>query len=175
MADVCRQYDCYWREHEALSEAWRPDRIGVVVTEAGSVTVDHRLLPVVLFQEDFGLSRFWARDANNCGRARHATPTLFRPASEVSRVNAARDLLDYFVSRGVAVMMIHGLEARVEFDRVRWPGISADDIEVALRYELSQDAEELKQLGAVSDEYRPLSREEAEAACRKEKPRSPRP
>ena len=71
--------------------------------------------------------------------------------------------------RGLAVMIIRGLEARIEFDRARWPGISADDIEAALRYELSQDAEELKRLGAVGDEYRPLSRDEAEAACRAER------
>ena len=140
--EVCRQYDCYWREHDALSESWRPDRIGIVVTEAGSVSVGHRLLPVVLFQEDF---------------------------AEASWGGAARELLDHFVRRGVAVMMIHGLEARIEFDRGRYSGISADQIEAAVRYELSQDAEELKRLGAVGDEYRPLSRDEAEAACREDR------
>ncbi|MGO9112461.1 MAG: hypothetical protein ACLP9L_24790 [Thermoguttaceae bacterium] len=51
-----------------------------------------------------------------------------------------------------------------------------EDIEAALRYELSQDAEELKRLGAVGDDYRPLSRVEAEAACRKARElQSPRP
>lgn len=142
MPAVCRQYDCYWREHDALSESWRPDRTGIVVTEAGSVTVGQRLLPVVLFQED-------------CAE----------PGS------AARELLDHFLARGMAVMIIRGLEARIEFDRARWPDISADDIESALRYELSQDAEELKRLGAVGDEFRPLSRDEAEAACREERSR----
>ncbi len=137
MPEVCRQYDCYWREHEALSEAWRPDRIGIVVTEAGSVTVGHCLLPVVLFLADVA--------------------------------DAALGLVDHFVQRGIAVMIIRGLEARIEFDRARWPGIAPGDIEAALRYELSQDAEELRQLGAVGDDYRPLSRDEAEAACREER------
>ncbi len=154
--DVCCQYDCYWREHDALSEAWCPDRIGIVVTEAGSVTVGYRLLPVVLFQEDCSVGVSLANGS-------------FEPASEASLGDAVRGLLDHFVSRGVAVMIIHGLDARIEFDRARWPGISADDIEAALRYELSQDAEELKRLGAVGDEYRPLSRDEAEAACREER------
>ena len=81
--EICRQYDCYWREHEALCESWRPDRIGIVVTEAGSVAAGDCLLPVVLFQEDF---------------------------AEASRGDAARELLDHFVQRGVAVMIIHGLE-----------------------------------------------------------------
>jgi hypothetical protein len=134
MPEVCRQYDCYWREREALPEAWRPDRIGCVVTEAGCATVGPRRLPVVLIQEDVA--------------------------------GTACELLDYFLGRGFAAMIIHGPEARVEFDRARWPGISADDIEAALRYELSQDAAELKRLGAVGDEYRPLGRDEAEATCR---------
>jgi hypothetical protein len=84
---------------------------------------------------------------------------------------AAAELLDHFLRRGFAVMIISDLQARVEFDRGRWPGVSAEDIEAALRYELSQDAEELRQLGAVGDDYRPLSRDEAEAACREERKR----
>ena len=141
--EVCRQYNCYWREHDALPDAWRPDRIGIVITEAGSVTVNDRRLPVVLFHEDL--------------------------AEGHAGGGVAQEVLEYFVRRGMAVMIVRGLEARIEFDRERWPGISADDIEVALRYELSQDAEELKRLGAVGDEYRPLSRAEAAAACRAER------
>ena len=37
--EVCRQYDCYWRDHDDLPDNCRPDRIGVVVTEAGNVSV----------------------------------------------------------------------------------------------------------------------------------------
>ena len=51
--EVCRQYDCYWRDHDELPDMWRPDQIGVVVTEAGNVTVAVHFLPVVTFQEDF--------------------------------------------------------------------------------------------------------------------------
>jgi hypothetical protein len=125
--EICRRYDCYWREYDGLPEAWRPDRVGVVVTEAGNVTVGYRILPVVCLQEDF---------------------------AGASRSDAAVGLLDYFVARGFAVMVIYGMQARIEFDRAFWPGISSDEIEAALRYELAQDAEELKRLGAVGDDYR---------------------
>ena len=54
-------------------------------------------------------------------------------------------------------MMIYRLEAKIEFDGARYPGITADDIEAALRYELAQDAGELKRLGAVDDDYQPLA------------------
>ena len=48
------------------------------------------------------------------------------------------------------------LGRRIEFDRARWPDISPQDIETALRCELSRDAAELKRLGAVGDDYQPL-------------------
>jgi len=125
-----------------LSGSWRPDRIGIVVTEAGNVTVGQWFLPVVLFHVD---------------------------VVDASQGEAGLGLLRHFISRGFAVMVIHGSEARIEFDRSRWPGISTDEIEAALRYELSQDADELKRLGAVGEEFRPLSRNEAAAACREER------
>ncbi len=142
MPEICRQYDCYWREHETLSESWRPDRIGIVVTEAGNVTIGYRLLPVVIVQQE---------------------------TAEAGVGDAARELLAHFVALGFAVMMIHGLAARIEFDRAQYPDITADEIEAALRYELSQDAAELKRLGAVDDGYRPLTADEAAAACRDER------
>ncbi len=121
MPDVCRQYDCFWREHETLSESWRPDRIGVVVTEAGSVSVGHHLLPVVLFQEDSAEESFQARA---CSAGNSPVSGGLEPSSEASRGVAARELLNHFVRRGIAVMIIHGMEARIEFDRAHWPGIS---------------------------------------------------
>jgi hypothetical protein len=139
MPEVCRQYDCFWREHDALPDSWRPDRTGIVVTESGIVSVGSYRLPVVLFQQDDFVE---------------GTAAM------------AEEMLDHFVTQGLAVMMIHGAEARIEFDRDRYPEVSAGEIEAALRYELSQDAEELKRLGAVGDDYRSLSREEAAAACR---------
>ncbi len=122
-----------------MSESWRPDRIGVVVTEAGSVMIGYRHLPVVLFQEDLGRE-----------------PLSDAGGADAGAANAGRDLLDHFVWRGFAVMIIRGLEARIEFDRARWPDISPQDIETALRCELSRDAAELKRLGAVGDDYQPL-------------------
>jgi len=172
LPEVCRRYDCSWREHDVLSGAWRPDRIGIVVSEAGSVTVGHRLLPVVVFEVDFPEQPFQdppcGIGVSPASSSIEVPPVLggSETVSDASHGDAARKLLDHFVSRGVAVMIIRGLEARIEFDRMRYDGISPGDIEVALRYELSQDAEELKRLGAVSDDFRPLSRDEAEAACR---------
>ena len=76
-------------------------------------------------------------------------------------------MLARFVRRGFAVLVIHGLEARTEFDRARYPGVSAEDIEAALLYEISQDAEELRRLGAVDDSYQKMTWDEAVAACRR--------
>jgi hypothetical protein len=173
--EVCCQYDCFWREHDELPDAWRPDRIGIVVTEAGNVQIGYRFLPVVIFQVDdsqrplasAASSRLTASDSATM----HGAPEGEAPKAiaETGQGDAARMLLDYFVARGVAVMIIHGAQARIEFDRQRYGGISPEEIEAALRYELSQDAEELKRLGAVGDHYRPLSRNEAEAACRADK------
>jgi hypothetical protein len=140
--EICRQYDCYWRDHDELSNAWRPDRIGVVVTESGNVMVEGRYIPVVTMQEDF-------KDA---GRG----------------IEAAR-MIDRFVQRGFAVMVIHGLVSRLEFDRARYLGVSDEMIEAALRYELSQGADDLRELGAVKESFRKLSFDEALAACRKER------
>ena len=109
-----------------MSDAWRPDRIGIVVTEAGTVSVGLRLLPVVTFQEDLPGTLFRAGGAAVGGREADA---------EAARLAAGREMLDHFLSRGVAVMIIQGSEARIEFDRSRYPGISAADIEAALRYE----------------------------------------
>jgi uncharacterized protein len=120
--EVCRQYDCYWRDHDELPEQWRPDRIRVVVTEAGTVMVGTRFLPVVTFQEDF---------------------------ADAARGAMAAAMLDRFVQQGFAVLVICGLESRLEFDHARYPDISDEAIEAALRYELSQDADELRRLGAV--------------------------
>ena len=140
--EVCRHYDCYWKDHDDLPDECRPDRIGVVVTEAGNIMVEGHFLPVVTFQEDF---------------------------ADASRGIEAARLLERFVCDGFAVMVIHGLQSRLEFDRARYPGVSDEMIEAALRYELSQDADELQRLGAVDGSFRKLSIDEALAACRKER------
>jgi hypothetical protein len=120
--EICRQYDCYWRDHSELPEACRPDRIGVVVTEAGTAMVGTHFLPVVTFQED------------SAGAARGAD---------------AAAMLDCFVQQRFAVLVICGPESRMEFDAARYSGVSAEAIEAALHYEFSQDADELRRLGAV--------------------------
>ena len=140
--EICRQYDCYWREHDDLPASWRPDRIGIVVSEAGNVTISHHVLPVV-----------------------HSSRGSFRGKPGQRGPGVAR-LLRLARLRRDGHSRFGGA---VEFDPARWPGIASEEIEAALRYELSQDAEELKRLGAVGDEYRPLSREEAEAVCREER------
>jgi hypothetical protein len=137
--EICLAYDCYWRDHDELPEACRPDRIGLVITESGTAMVGHHFLPVVTMQEDFA------------GAARGVE---------------AAELVAWFVGQGFAAVIIHGSDARVEFDPVRYAGVDANDIESALRYELSQDADELRRLGAVDESYRSLSLAEATAACR---------
>jgi hypothetical protein len=112
------------------------------VTEAGKVMVEGHFLPVVTLQEDFA----------GAGRG----------------IEAAR-LLGRFVQDGFAVMVIHGLQSRLEFDRARYQGVSDEMMEAALRAELSQDADELQRLGAVDSSFRKLSFDEALAACRKER------
>ncbi len=139
--EVCRQYDCYWRDHDELPDECRPDRIGVVVTEAGNVTAGKHNLPVVIIQEDFA-------DAGAGRRLR---------------------LLDWFVRRGFAALVIYGLQSRTEFDAARYVGVSPEMIDAALLYEISQDADELRRLGAVDDSYRKLSFDEAAAVCRRER------
>jgi hypothetical protein len=138
--EVCRQYDCYWRDHNDVPDNCRPDRIGVVVTEAGNVSVNGHSLPVVTFQEDL---------------------------AGAARGPEAAGLLAQFVRRGFAVLVVHGLTARTEFDRARYPGVSAEDIEAALLHAISQDADELRRLGAVDDSYHKMTFDEAVAACRR--------
>ena len=119
---VCTEYDCYWRDHEELSDELRPDRIGIVVTECGAVTVGRQWLPMLLFNQT-------------------------RPGA--SRGASARALIDEMVARGAVVMLVHGPDMELLYDRVRYAAITPHEIEVAYRHELSQDADELKRLGAV--------------------------
>ncbi len=51
------------------------------------------------------------------------------------------------------MLVIHGAEARTEFDRSQYPGVSASEIEAVLRYEISQDSDELRRIGAVDDAH----------------------
>jgi uncharacterized protein len=133
---VCREYDCYWLEHEEAPERYRPDRIEIVVTEYGTLTVRDAELPILLLNQS------------------HAAACQSRDG---------QTLVDELVSGGAAALILCGPHMRIAYDRDRYPAISPRDIEVALRYEQSQDAEQLKQLGAVPDDYRPLSWAEAEA------------
>jgi Fe-S-cluster containining protein len=134
--EVCRQYACYWLEHEEMPEEYRPDRIGVVVTESGSVCVAGEVLPVfVLNQSEPG----------------------------ACRAPQAQALIDSMVARGWVLLLICDSDMQIAYDRSRYAAISEAEIEVAFRYERSQDAEELKGLGAVNEDYRPLTWAEAEA------------
>jgi hypothetical protein len=133
---VCGEYDCYWREHEDMAEEFRPDRIGIVVTEAGTVAVGGKELGVLLWNQT---------------------------DPEARRSRDAQSLLDGVVAKGMVAMVLCGQDLEIVFDRAQYPAIAARDIEVAFRYEQSQDADELKRLGAVPDDYRSLTWGEAEA------------
>lgn len=127
--EVCARYSCYWLDHESLPEESRPDRVGLVVTESGTVTVAGRELPVLVINS--------------------AEP-------DSDRTPAARKLIEDFLAAGMAALLLHGPDMRIVYDRARYAGISPDDIEAAFRRELSRDAEELRRLGAVERDFRPL-------------------
>jgi hypothetical protein len=120
--EVCRRYACYWLEHEGLSEACRPDRLGMVVTESGTVPVGGRDIPVLVI-------------------------SLAEPDSD--RGPEARVMIEDFLAAGMAVLLLHGPDMRIVYDKVRYPAISPDDIEAAFKVERSRDADELRRLGAV--------------------------
>ena len=134
--EVCRQYACYWLEHDEVPEECRPDRIGVIVTECGSVSVAAEVLPVFVLNQS---------EPDSCGAP------------------SAQALMGSMVGRGWALLVVHGPDMHIVYDRSRYASISEAEIEVAFRYERSQDAGELKCLGAVNDDYRPLTWAEAEA------------
>ena len=143
--EVCSQYACYWLEHEGLPEEFRPDRIGMVVTESGTVIVGGHELPVLVIN-------------------------LLKPDSD--RSPAARAMMEDFMRAGMAALLLSGPDMRIVYDRTRYPTIRPDDIEAAFRHERSRDAEELRRLGAVGESFQPLSRAEAEELIvRKEDPR----
>jgi Fe-S-cluster containining protein len=118
---VCTEYDCYWRDHEELSDELRPDRIGIVVTDCGHVAVGGEWLSILLFNQ----------------------------THPEAAQGAARALLDSMVARGKVVLLIHDSDMEILYDHVRYASLAPHDIETAYREELSRKAEELKQLGAV--------------------------
>ena len=124
--EVCSQYACYWLEHEALPEESRPDRLGMVVTESGTVSVGGHQLPVLVIN-------------------------LLKPDSDKSP--AAQAMIDGFLAAGKAALLLHGPDMRIVYDRARYAAITPDDIEAAYRHELSQDAGELRRLGAVEETF----------------------
>jgi hypothetical protein len=133
---VCREYNCYWLDHEEIADELRPDRLAIIITDGGYITVGGDVLRVLL------LNQSHPRAADR---------------------QKAKALIDGMVARGMVVMILYGDQMRVVFDEARYPTISSRDVEVAFCYEQSQDAEELKRLGAVGEEYRLLTWEEAEA------------
>jgi len=128
LPEVCRQYACYWLEHEDLPEESRPDRIGLVVTESGTITVGRHELPMLVIN-------------------------LLEPDSD--RGPASRAMIDDFLAAGMAALLLHGPDMRIVYDRTRYAAIKQEDIEAAFRHERSKDAEELRRLGAVGENFRP--------------------
>jgi hypothetical protein len=139
--DVCREYTCYWLEHDEMPDDLRPDRIGIVVTESGTVTVGEETMTVLLFNQSY---------------------------QEAHTRRKSQTLIEQVKALGMVVMLLYDEQMQLVYDRTRYASISPRDIEVAYRYEQSQDAEELKRLKAVPDDFRPLTREEAEALTPKE-------
>jgi hypothetical protein len=126
--EVCKQYACYWLEHEELPDGARPDRLGLVTTEAGKVAVGPYRVPILVIN-------------------------LVEPDSD--RGAAAQAMLQEFLAAGKAALLLHGSDMRIVYDRTRYPAIAAEDIEAAFRHERARDAEELRRLGAVEEGFRP--------------------
>jgi hypothetical protein len=122
-----------------MPEEHRPDRIGVVVTESGSVNVAGDVLPVFVLNQS---------------------------EPEACRAPRVQALMDSMVASGRVLLLIYGPDMQITYDRSRYASISEVEIEVAFRYERCQDAEELKGLGAVNEDYRPLTWAEAQATLR---------
>ena len=137
--EVCRQYACYWLDHEEMPDEQRPDRIGVIVTESGWICVGGDVLPIFVLNQS---------EPESC------------------RAPEAAAMVGGMVARGRVLLVIYGLAMQIVYDRSRYASISEAEIEVAFRYEQSQDALELKRLGVVDEGYRPLTRAEAEATMR---------
>ncbi len=137
---VCREYTCYWLDHEEVDDPLRPDRIGMVVTDGGTISVDGDFLRVFMANQS-------------------------RPEASGGRL--ARAWIDDLVGRGAVVMVIFGPDMEMLYDRARYPSILPAQIEAAFCHERSRDAAELKRLGAVPDDWRPRTQSEAaEAASR---------
>ncbi|MDP3541766.1 MAG: LysM peptidoglycan-binding domain-containing protein [Elusimicrobiota bacterium] len=125
--EVCSRYACWWLEHEGLPEEARPDRIGLVVTESGTVPVDGYRLPVLVINlanpdSDRGPAakaagvelteiqrlnpqvRNWATQPNRPGflfRVPKGSRDIFRARlAEVADWNPGPSLLRYTVRKG---------------------------------------------------------------------------
>jgi len=133
--EVCRQYACVWLDHEEVPDEFRPDRIGVVVSECGTIDVGGEELSVFMFHED------------RAGACRG-------PEAEI--------LTNALAALGSVVLLVEGESMDAVYDRERYPSISPRDIEAAFRYRRSEDAEELKRLGAVADDFQPLAQDEVD-------------
>lgn len=127
--EVCREYTCCWLDHEELPEEYRPDRVGMVVTESGEITVGDRTLPVLV-------ANLLSRDADQGA--------------------GARAMLDGFSAAGLVALVVDGPDLRIIYDQERFAGISPRDIEAEFQRARSKDAEELRRLGAVDPGFRPL-------------------
>ncbi|MGA2065187.1 MAG: hypothetical protein ABSG86_09465 [Thermoguttaceae bacterium] len=128
--EVCREYACYWLDHQEVPEGHRPDRIGMVATECGTIRIADEVLPVVVVNQ--------------------AEP-------EACRAPGAQALIGEMLAGGFVLFVVYGLDVQILYDRRRWASTSEADIEAAFRYERSRDAGELKRLGAVDEDYCPLT------------------
>ena len=129
MPAICRAYDCYWRDHD-LHDALRPDRLGIVITEAGTLSVGYHFLPALILQV---------------------------AAPEALEMEMGQKILRDLVAEGFAAVVIKGDKAEIHFDSKRYKNASAEEIEVALRQQFGNDADELIQLGAAPPDYDPLT------------------
>jgi hypothetical protein len=123
---VCRQYTCFWLDHDEMPHDCRPDLAGFLATESGTIRVGDYAIPVCVVNRD--------------------EPSL-PPAS------SAITWLESMASGGWILLVIRGLDLQIAYDRSRYVGLTEDQIEDAYRRVRQEDAEELKQLGAVGEDF----------------------
>jgi hypothetical protein len=127
-------------DHDDMPDTMRPDRIGIIVTECGSIMVDTHVIRILTFTQ-----------ADNQAHHSPEAAAWIREAT----------------AQGTAIVIaLDNDRTEILFDQARYPSITTNDIEVAFCYEQSQDAEELKLIGAVTADYRRLTWAEAEQFIR---------
>jgi hypothetical protein len=109
---VCESFQCLWKQWSAMPDAYRPDRMGVLLVHRGDITYQGQSIPVIQVSEhyagcyeksDFAKTKV-ARNAILLVNYAHEQHTRFRnlPHTEEGEVNAA--VAEQLVKLGVIAL-----------------------------------------------------------------------